>query len=99
MICAIFFDFHLMAHSNVFFRALHNGALWSTEKSYTNTKSWNITIRYVQPFLKPYLLHRQNMACSENLRLGSHSSIDIINQQPIIFASSLFMRQCEDNLV
>ncbi len=60
-------------------------------------------------FRGPILLHWQSLVCSENLRLGSHSSIDLVNQQPIIFdflatANNIcflaeFMRQCEDTLV
>ncbi len=45
-----FFDFHFMAHSNMFFRALHDYALRLVEKSNINTKSQNVIIRYFQPF-------------------------------------------------
>ncbi len=40
-------------------------------------------------FKDPVPLHSQNLVCSENLRLGTHSSIDLVNQWAIIFASSL----------
>ncbi len=88
-ICPIFFDFYFMAHCNMFLRALHDGALCLAEKSNINTKSRNVICPIIWEAL---LLYGRNMVCSENLRLGSHLSIDLVNQQPIIFAFSLCLR-------
>ncbi len=44
------FDFHFMAHSNMFFRAAMVHSRRPKKKSNINTKSRNVIIRYVQPF-------------------------------------------------